>query len=379
MTNTENYLENTAGPLLMFKIVSILCFFIFAQMSLASNSIQDEQNWQYRWSENEQWKDISSPCSPPERANRDLLFLKMTRTNSDYRHLLIKDQSFSFELVNQENVVTNFPADRKGYLAGYHDFLVEIGSQSEITFRTTSDAKNHIGFCKGVYLGNEIILKDKLIRESFIPFISSLVCLFVSAFLFFLSRIEVSPKGFLTTSLTAFLLGTWTFSLPNNNFKEYFFTNSTVWLWVDQLSIMIFPSTLIGILEFLTSGSLLKSTKALKYIHIVYACASAILVGSGLSKFHQTNLVFNLIVPFTIILILVEIARKVTRSRREIIALLIGILCITLFGVNDLLVGLWILPQNPLLLPFGFVGFSIAVTYSAIVWTEQKKELTEKL
>jgi len=363
----------------MFKIVSILGFFLFVQIGYASNPSLEEQHWQYRWSESEPWQDITSPCSPSDRENRDLLFLKLKRTDSEQRHLLIKDQSFSFELVDHKNVVTSFPAARKGYLAGYHDFIVDIGNQSEINFRTTSDAKNHIGFCKGVFVGTESILKEKLIRESFIPFISSLVCLFLSAFLLFLSQIEISPKGFLATSLTAFLLGTWTFSLPNNNFKGYLFDDSAVWLWVDQFSIMLFPGTLIGILEFLTGGSLLKSTKALKHFHILYACASAIAVGSGFSKFHQTNLIFNLIVPFTIVLIIVEIARKVTRSRREIIALFVGILCITLFGINDLLVGLWVLPQNPLMLPLGFVGFSLAATYSAIVWTEQKKALTEKL
>jgi signal transduction histidine kinase len=363
----------------MFKIVAILVFFLFMQIGYASNNSLEEHHWQYRWSESEPWQDITSPCSPSDRKNRDLLFLKLKRTSSERKHLLIKDQSFSFELANHENAVLRFPEDRQGYLAGYHDFIVDIGGQSEIFFRTISDAKNHIGFCKGVFVGSESVLKEKLIRESFVPFISSLVCLFLSAFLFFLSQIEISPKGFRATSLTAFLLGTWTFSLPNNNFREYLFDDSAVWLWVDQSSIMLFPSALIGILEFLTGGSLLKGTKALKYFHILYVCVSAIAVGSGFSKFHETNLIFNMIVPFTIVLIIFEIARKVTRSRREIIALFVGILCITFFGINDLLVGLWILPQNPLMLPLGFVGFSLAATYSAIVWTEQKKALTEKL
>lgn len=303
----------------------------------------------------------------------------MIRTNNEQSQLLIKDHSFSFDLVNEDSNVTHYPAGRRGFLSGYEDFIINIGSQSEVQFRATSDAKNHIGFCKGVFLGSESTLKVKLIRESFVPFTSALVCLFLSVFLLFLSRIGLSPKGFLSASLTAFLLGTWTFSLPNNNFKEFLLSDVAAWLWVDQMSIMLFPSALIGILEFLTSGSTLRITKSLKYIHALYACASALAVGIGLAQFHQTNLIFNLIVPFTILLIVFEIARKLTRSRNEIIALLIGLFCITIFGVNDLLVGLWIWPENPLLLPLGLVGFSIAMTYSTIVWAEQKKELTKKL
>lgn len=362
----------------MFKLISIFFFLIFAQFKPVSANEQTDHRWQYRWSESEPWKEVTSPCSPPNRKDRDLLFLKLTRTHTEANSILMKDHSFSFELVNN-NVVKNYPNGRKGYLAGYKDFIVNIGSQSEIQFRTRSDAKNHIGFCKGVFLGTESTLKEKLIRESFVPFTSALVCLFLSIFLFFLSRIDLPPKGFLSTSLTAFLLGTWTFSLPNNNFKEFFFSDVAAWLWVDQMSIMLFPSTLIGILEFLTNGSILRITKNLKYVHAIFACSSALAIGSGFAKFHQTNFVFNLIVPFTILLIVFEILRKVSRSRKEIIALFIGLFCIIIFGVNDLLVGLWIWPENPLLLPLGFVGFSIAMTYSTIIWTEQKKEATKKL
>jgi signal transduction histidine kinase len=363
----------------MFKFVSIFIFFLLVHSHFVSANELSDQRWQYRWSESEPWKDATSPCSPPNRGDRVQLFLKLIRTHTEHSQILIKDHSFSFELVNENNIVTNYPVGRKGYLAGYEDFIVNIGTQSEVQFRAISDAKNHIGFCKGVFLGNESTLKEKLIRESFVPFTSALVCLFLSVFLLFLSRIGLSPKGFLSTSLTAFLLGTWTFALPNNNFKEFLFSDAASWLWIDQMSIMLFPTALIGILEFLTSGSILRITKILKYIHGLYACASALAVGSGLAKFHQTNLVFNLIIPFTILLIVFEIARKVTRSKNEIIALLIGLFCITIFGVNDLLVGLWIWPENPLMLPLGFVGFSIAVTYSTIVWTEQRKEMTKKL
>ena len=205
----------------MYKFISIVVFILLAYSSSASTSESDDHRWQYRWSESQTWKDIVSPCSPPDREDKDLLFLKLIRSNSKQTHLLIKDQSFSFELLNESGIVSDFPADQNGYLSGFKDFIVNIGSQSEIRFRAVSDAKNHIGFCKGVFLGTESTLKEKLIHESFIPFISSLVCLFLSVFLFFLSRIEISPKGFLSTSITALLLGTWTFSLPNNNFKEF--------------------------------------------------------------------------------------------------------------------------------------------------------------
>jgi signal transduction histidine kinase len=142
---------------------------------------------------------------------------------------------------------------------------------------------------------------------------------------------------------------------------------------------MLFPSTLIGILEFLTSGSILRITKAIQRIHVLYACVSAVVVGIGIAQFHQTNFVFNLIVPFTILLILFEITRKVGQSGKEIVALFVGLFCIIICGVNDLFVGLWIWPQNPLILPVGFVGFSIAVTYATIAWAEQRKELTKRL
>lgn len=363
----------------MFNFIIFSLFLLFSQLSFASGTPLNGLRWQYRWTESEPWRDIASPCSPFGRENRELLFLKLIKSDSSGTHLLIRDQSFSFELVDDSNRVTKFPADRTGYLAGYEDFIVDVGDRSEIYLRSISDAKNYIGFCKGIFLGSEESLRVKLINESFIPFISALVCLFLSVILLILSRIESTLHGFFASSLTAFLLGTWTFALPNNNLKEFLFADSAVWLWIDQMSIMFFPYALCGILEFLTDRSLLRITKFMKYVHLVFAFVSAVAVGIGLVKFHQTNFVFNLIVPFTIILIFVEIARNVKRSKHEIVALLIGILCITIFGINDLFVGLWILPQNPLMLPLGFVGFSIAVTYSSVAWMRQKNALTKKL
>ena len=134
----------------MFKLFSIFVFLLFAQFKPVSANEQADQRWQYRWSESEPWKAVTSPCSPPNREDRDLLFLKLIRTHTETNSILIKDHSFSFELVNN-NVVTNYPNGRKGYLAGYKDFIVNIGSQSEMQFRTRSDAKNHIGFCKGFF------------------------------------------------------------------------------------------------------------------------------------------------------------------------------------------------------------------------------------
>jgi hypothetical protein len=97
----------------MYKFACIIAFVIFLQFSFASSTLPGDQHWRYRWSAIEPWKDITEPCSPPDRANRNLLFLKLIRTNSEQTHLLIKEESFSFELVNEGNSISEFPAAQR--------------------------------------------------------------------------------------------------------------------------------------------------------------------------------------------------------------------------------------------------------------------------
>jgi signal transduction histidine kinase/DNA-binding response OmpR family regulator len=333
--------------------------------------IYSPDDWNVAWSQHEPstWNSVPTPCITDTSHKYSPVWLKTDLINHS--------RSSQLFLTHIDQPVTVYADDKSIFsrndqtisprFEGYTSLLIEIPPNTKtLKFKLVPTNQTHQGLCGRVEIGPSTSMPSHLFSEGLSHLLIPMVYLFSGAMLTPLLFKWLDAVSFRKLVFFLLALGTWLLSIPQNFLKDFLLPSPAFWIFLDQTSLYLLASVLISFLESLFPKKIWGVLRWCKYGYLVLAGVAPFLHFTNQVTFIDTNVFFNrTILPFLILMIfnVLAIARN---SSREGVFLASSMIAFLILGIHDWLVGIWVLPSQPLLLGYGFFMIASTFAYLAI-------------
>ncbi|MBI3395505.1 MAG: SpoIIE family protein phosphatase [Spirochaetia bacterium] len=224
-----------------------------------------------------------------------------------------------------------------------------------------------IGFPVPV-VGERDALFEQLIVVDNLPSLAVVTICFLLAVVFAAAAVR-RPEGFYASlALLYGALGWW---LLNVNPAGQLILPTAPWrLITEYITLYIAPAGALFFLESVIPGGRWKTTHYMAWGFLGYAAAALLLDTAGLFPLYRTLIPFDLLMLAAIALFVLRVIRGALRGQPEAKILAIGIACMVIFTLNDIMLILGLLSRfitvNAMRLHWGTLGFILSMAGTAV-------------
>ncbi len=344
----------------------------FTNDLLANDMISLKNGWEYSF-DGTTWASTELPCIPKKDHHESKVIFKRNLSTIDQfaRPLLYLDiMSQPFEVkVNGKAVYSYLEINSEAnQFKGYPWHLIDIAPSTnallEITVKKNQQA--FFGLCKKIYLGErsdiykEIFRKDLGIFAVSI-FLSIAACVALGCSFYARRRKLLASFAYLALSITL-----WIVSTPEFKSRLFLVSDPEFWMPLSHLGLFSIPIAIGLLLKELFADSVWKAVDGMVVLHILYLSVSVVMVIFGTYDFPKGNFRFNLIVPFTVLLILGNVFYLAFKDKTSARFVSLGFGIFMFVAVHDWLIGMWILNWSSLWLHWGFLVLMIFLGLSVL-------------
>ncbi|MCX6119659.1 MAG: ATP-binding protein [Proteobacteria bacterium] len=351
----------------ILKICSVLILFL--PMAVSASTLESiGTDWTYS-QDGVNWAQIATPCL--QRYQRPLEAITFRRTLKDLDkienpsiYINVMSQPFEAKL-NGVSVYKYMDTNGDGrQFRGYPWHLIELRSplierrsQAILDLTVRSNQQVFLGFCKKIMLGD----RDSVYAAIFKNDIGILMSLFVLTSMGLVSvyfALVYSKRRKLLVSFAAlcFLISVWIFSTPELKSRLFVVEDPQFWMPLSHIGLFLIPVAFIFYLKELFKNAIWRIVLWMAAVHGAYAALAIFLMAIGRYDHPTSNYYFNLIIPFSVLMVLGNIAVLVIKNEYKARLVSMGFGVFMLVAIHDWLVGMWFLVGADLWLHWGFLG-----------------------
>lgn len=254
----------------LIRIVFLLLVTSISTISIAEPVVGDQNsvtkltsaNWLYHWgdlsknNETEQWdfdqsdwRHTHSPSEIPGRHNENIVWLKITLPESEWRdpHLFINSVDLTFQVFHKDHQIYQFgniDADGNSQFEGWPWHIVRLPddyAQHSLYFRVFSDYP-YIGLSGDVAIGERFDLLDSVYSQGLTGLFFSLIVLLVGMISTIMGTIKKDRTAAIATGLLSFDLALMMFG--ENALSQLAWYNPLFWRYVAAFCYFLIPAFL---------------------------------------------------------------------------------------------------------------------------------------
>lgn len=349
-----------------------------------SGSFVALDDWQYKWGDQDGmtplWKRIEFPLNPPGRNGSDILWLRTALPGGNWDDPVLKVRIYQlFEIYSEDQMVYRFGRiDRQSpstYL-GTPPRLIRLPPSAmgkPLYFRIYSDGSD-IGILGSAAIANRSDMILGLMREQLGRFI--LGCLYVlMGFLSIYPYIRLRLLPFLSFGCFAVLFGLYTIT---HTTLIYLFRDSPLLWTYTELATLIggFASIIVFFCQMFGEGY----RSVLGYLwrfHLLYGAAFLSLVLAGSIRTSDGLFLYQIILLFSMIMVLVHLLAQVRMGNRDARILLAGSVFFFVMASVDIVGGM-MFPEE-LLPPVSYFGMLVFLLALLAVLIRRSIEIAARL
>ena len=332
--------------------------------------------WTYEDNDDSQWKPIDyseGVVNPPDRGDHKILWLRVPLPDKTWRdpQILLKSIRFACEVYLESKLLyrfksVNVPGQGKFTEDPFHLFPINTDFQKrDLYFRIYSEDTSFIGFEK-MTIGSHVDILNLLIEESAMGLIFGFLFISTGIIPLILFITKRKKKAYFVFATLCLSIGLW--SVTGTRMDQYFFNAPRLWFYLTVSLPFLTAVTLCAYFEQIFGAGYKSILRRLWQFFLVYLIVAMFLIYTTLLPLGTLLSILMIFYAFFGVAILILFGtslRAALRRNTEAKIITIGFAALSVFGIYDILGGIFqLVPWSQNTYQWGMFFFIVSLGFA---------------